>query len=544
MVQVRQRILAAGLAAAALTAPFAVQARKFYPDDPIERVPAPIDTGDLGRRKLNNEYDYFYMSFGKPGQRSDLGNGQYIRAQNVNTMGEVPDSEWYTNRHRQRRMTIEEIVRGPGNTSAPSTKGQWKVIDVKVEGVTPGFTIQDAEKRSYPIKFDVKENFELSTGADVIGSKFFYALGYNTPQNYIVYFTREQLVVPPGVKFIDRKGRERELTERDIDHILSDLPTTAEGRYRAVASLFITGKPIGPFRWNGTRTDDPNDTISHEHRRELRGLYVFDSWLNQTDAKSLNSHDTLVEERGSKFVRHYLLDFSAMLGTDAFEPKSPRAGHVYLLDWPNSAAHFFTFGLYVPAWERAHYPLKHEAGRIESTVFDAGRWKPHYFNPAFENCLPDDAFWAARQVMAFTEPEIRALLATGQYTHPEALPYLTRVLVERQQKIGREWFSRVLPLDNFRIEGGTRLVFEDLAVKYQFVPSREYNIKWFRFDNEAETRTAIAGAGFEIPQEAAIGGRGLYLAADIDAGEANKNVTVYLHRRGGAWEPVGVERNW
>jgi hypothetical protein len=136
------------------------------------------------------------------------------------------------------------------------------------------------------------------------------------------------------------------------------------------------------------------------------------------------------------------------------------------------------------------------------------------------------------------------LLATGQYTHPEALPYLTRVLVERQQKIGREWFSRVLPLDNFRIEGGTRLVFEDLAVRYQFVPSRKYNIKWFRFDNEAETRTAIAGAGFEIPQEAAIGGRGLYLAADIDAGEANKNVTVYLHRRGGAWEPVGVERNW
>jgi hypothetical protein len=218
---------------------------------------------------------------------------------------------------------------------------------------------------------------------------------------------------------------------------------------------------------------------------------------------------------------------------------------VYLIDWHSTAAHFFTLGLYVADWERADYPLKYEAGRIESEVFDPARWKTNYFNPAFVNCLPDDAFWAAKQVMAFTEPEIRALLATGQYTHPEALPYLTRILLERQRKIGQEWFTRILPLDNFRIEGGSRLAFEDLGVKYGFAQPRKYNVKWSRFDNEAETKTAIAGAtGLELPADAAVGGRGLYLAADIDAGDGRKNVTVFLRRRGGTWEPVGVERNW
>jgi hypothetical protein len=545
MVQIRQRILAAVAVSAVLVLPVVVEARRFYPDDPLEHVPPPINAGDLQRRRLSADFDYFYMTFGKPGERSDRGHGQYIRAQNANTLGEVPDSEWYTNRHARRRLTVAEMVRGPGNATPPSIKGPWRVIDVKAEGVTPGFTIQDAEKRSYPIKFDVRENFELSTGADVIGSKFFYALGYNTPQNYVVYFTREQLVVAPNVKFIDEKGRERDLDERDIDRLLEDTPKTKDGRYRAVASLFISGKPVGPFRYHGTRTDDPNDVIPHEHRRELRGLYVFASWLNHNDSKSLNSHDTLVEERGIKFIRHYLLDFSATLGTDAFEPKSPRAGYVYLLDWPSTAAHFFSLGFYIAPWERADYPLKHEAGRIESEVFTPDRWKPNYFNPSFENCLPDDAFWAAKQVMTFTEPEIRAMLETGQYTHPEALPYLTKVLVERQQKIGRTWFSRVLPLDKFRIESGTRLAFDDLGVKYRFASARNYNVKWSRFDNEAETKTAIAGAtGVELPRDAAIGGRGLYLAADIDAGEPGKTVTVFLRRRGGTWEPVAVERNW
>ena len=35
------------------------------------------------------------------------------RAQNLNTIDEVPDSSWFTNRVGTRPLTIDELVRGP-----------------------------------------------------------------------------------------------------------------------------------------------------------------------------------------------------------------------------------------------------------------------------------------------------------------------------------------------------------------------------------------------------------------------------------------------
>ena len=50
----------------------------------------------------------------------------------------------------------------------------------------------------------------------------------------------------------------------------------------------------------------PFDIVLHENRRDLRGLYVFSAWLNNTDAKAGNTLDTIVEENGVRFIRHYL----------------------------------------------------------------------------------------------------------------------------------------------------------------------------------------------------------------------------------------------
>jgi len=66
---------------------------------------------------------------------------------------------------------------------------------------------------------------------------------------------------------------------------------------------------VGPFRYEGTRSDDPNDIVPHEARRDLRGLFVFCAWLNHTDAKAANSLNALVQEDGVTFIRHYLIDF-------------------------------------------------------------------------------------------------------------------------------------------------------------------------------------------------------------------------------------------
>jgi hypothetical protein len=49
----------------------------------------------------------------------------------------------------------------------------------------------------------------------------------------------------------------------------------------------------------------------------------------------------------------------------------------------------------------------------------------------------DDAFWAARRVMAFSDDLIRALVKTGQFSDPRAEAYLGDVLIKRRDKIGR-----------------------------------------------------------------------------------------------------------
>ena len=36
-----------------------------------------------------------------------------IRAKNVNTIDEVPDSSWFTNRIGTRALTADEVMRGP-----------------------------------------------------------------------------------------------------------------------------------------------------------------------------------------------------------------------------------------------------------------------------------------------------------------------------------------------------------------------------------------------------------------------------------------------
>ena len=54
--------------------------------------------------------------------------------------------------------------------------------------------------------------------------------------------------------------------------------------------------------------------------------------------------------------------------------------------------------------------------------------------------------------MAFTDEDIRVLVKTGQYSNPAAEEWLIRCLRERRDKIGRAFLSKVLPLDDFRIE--------------------------------------------------------------------------------------------
>ncbi|HUS08209.1 MAG TPA: hypothetical protein VMZ52_18035 [Bryobacteraceae bacterium] len=538
MGKVQQRVLTAW----AIFSLSAAGAPRFYPDDPLTVIPAPQRVEKAKKRKISEYYDYFYNTFGHPGERNK--NGHVIDSREVNTLGEAPDSAWYTNRHAGKRMTIAELVRGTGNTTPPSPGGKWKVIAGKSEGVTPGLTIEDTRGNKYLLKFDPVTDPELATGADTIGAKFFYALGYNVPENYPITFDRAQLVIGEKAEFSDTKGRKRAMNAGDVDFLLTRVPANPDGSYRALASRFISGELLGPFRYNGTRRDDPNDTVPHELRRDLRGLFVFASWLNHTDAKSSNSMDALVDEGGLRYIRHYLIDFGAAFGSDSFMAKSPRNGNVYMFDWRTSAKEFFTFGLYTPKWMSADYPHIRGVGRLESGAFDPEKWHSNYENPAFENCLPVDAYWAAKKVMAFRDDEIRALVNTGQYSEPAAVDYLTKTLMARRDKIGRTWYSRVLPLEDFEVREN-QLTFVDLAVANKYMPSRTYSWQWSTFDNATGRKEAIpAETSPHLPRSVQTAADGAYYAADIQAEDPAKRVTVYMRRKGAGYQIAGIDRTW
>jgi hypothetical protein len=517
--------------------------QQFYPDDPLAREPEPLRVEEAKFRKLNDYFDLFMHTFGKPGEPVREG-GPPPRARSINTIDEVPDSRgWFVNRIGVRPLSVEEIVRGPGNDRPPA-EGSWKIVAAKTEGVTPGFRIQDATGQRYLLKFDPATNPEMATAADVIGSLLFHALGYYVPQNYLVEFDERRLDIAEGATMPDAVGNARPITATDVAHALLRVPRSAGGRIRAVASRYLAGRPLGEYRYFGTRRDDPNDIVPHEHRRELRGLHVFCAWLNHNDSRAINDLDMLVEEDGLRFVRHHLIDFGAILGSASVTSDTARDGNAYFWEGRRSLAQIATLGLLVPRWARARYQRSRAVGMVNDDAFDPDEWKPNYPNPAFDRRRPDDEFWAAKKVMAFTDEQLAAVVAAARYSRAEDTALVTRYLIERRNRIGRKYFAKVLPLDRFRVEGG-RLAWDDLGVAHGFDPPREVSVAWQRFDNATGARTPLAGrSGPTLPPEIADAPPGTYVAARLQAGEAAKAVDLVLRQQGGSVTVVGVERHW
>ena len=286
------------------------------------------------------------------------------------------------------------------------------------------------------------------------------------PENYIVYFDPEILRLGEKVKFTDEKGRKRFMNREDLDAILERIERLPDGRIRVAASKYLAGGLKGPFEYRGTRKDDPNDIIPHEHRRELRGLRVIAAWLNHFDTKANNSLDVYVEEG---YMKHYLIDFGSTLGSQGNEPMPPEIGHENTFDPNEISTNIVTLGLYVRPWEKIE-PIRYPSiGYFRSDIFHPRKYKGIFPNPAFENMTDQDGYWGAKQVMSFTDEQIKAAVAEGQYSEPEAADFLLQKIIERREIVGRYWFDRVNPLDNFELretsDGNQELRFVDLGVE-------------------------------------------------------------------------------
>jgi hypothetical protein len=412
-------------------------------------------------RTVSLYYDFFDSSLVQPFKRAfDFGRAAGPKpALNVNSVDGVPDSSWFTNRNGRSVIPADEIRRGPGGF-APPVPGTWTITSSKALGGSPGFVIADTAGQRFLIKFDSAEYPELATGAEVVATRLYHAAGYNVPATSIVRFRPENLRLKDGIKIIDARGKQRLMTQADLEEILAGVPRLADGSIRAMASAFLPGKIKGQFLFYGRRKDDPNDWIPHEHRRDLRGLRVIASWVNDDDVYAMNTLDTYVEEGGRRFLRHYILDFSSALGADNRAPNYDRAGYEYQVDGSEVFKSLVSLGFYERSWDK-RAPVVHKSiGIFHNELFHPARWKPNEPLVAFQNMSVADGYWAAKVVMSFTDEQIRAAVAAGEYSDPEAAEYLTRTLIERRDIIGRYWYARAGALDNFRVVSGTSLALE------------------------------------------------------------------------------------
>ncbi len=532
--------------------PGADTTRRFYQDDPLWLDPDTNDVPPVSEFELFEDYDFVENSFGHPG-------GPAGPSLNINTLDEVPDSSWFTNRIGSGKMTVAEVVRGP-DTGAGPAPGVWWLTGRPAAGVTPKFTIRDAHGDTYLIKLDPPALPELASSAELISTKIFHAIGYHVPENYLIDLDPSGLEIAPDATFRTSRGDERAIRRADVTHWLKDQVRNQDGTIRALASRFVQGVPVGQFRYYGTRGDDPNDIYPHEYHRQLRALRVFDAWLGHDDTKALNSLDAYVEEDGRRYIRHYLLDFGATLGSGSTHIKPRQAGYEYYVEGDKILKGIFTFGLWAPDWTKAEYPDYPAVGRYEADFFEPWLWKPKYPNPAFDRMDAADAFWAANIVSRFTDEMIRAIVAAGKISDPEAAAYLTQVLTERRDKVVRYWISRTNPLDSFdvqrRADSQLQLTFDNAAVRLGAAPQgARYVVRWSALDNllgqeRPWGRVDLEGARAGVPHASwgpvdDVGDR--YTVAAIRTVHAdyphwNEPVVVTLRDRAGDVRVVGIER--
>lgn len=410
-------------------------------------------------------------------------------AVNVNALDEVPNSSWFQNRIGQFDLTPEDVARGEcGDTpNLDTAHGKWKVVNAKPDGANPGFFIEANDGHRYLLKFDGKNQPLRASAADVVGSKLYWALGYHSVCNEVVYFEPSQLGIAEDAMTKTETGEERPMTEHDVQTVLGKGFRLKNGMIRASASRFVPGKPLGPFRYQDTRSDDPNDVIPHEERRELRAAHLPAAWINHIDAREQNTFDVLVDEGNRKFIRHYKIDWGDALGI-GWEPDrlARHFGYSYAFDLEQIGEDLFTLGLLDRPWHAPERTKVHIFGYYSEKSFVPSEWRGVYQIPAFERRTPSDVLWMVRIMSKLTDAHLHAIVARAQLPDARQSRYLEHALSARRDRFFAEYLRKYVPLADFRLarrEKDSRrqsLCFEDLAVRHGVVKPNETYYQ-FRF---------------------------------------------------------------
>jgi hypothetical protein len=552
---------AAGVFAAALalagTGCAADPALRGFPDRPVAwqehdaenvpRAPRPSDLGELDsalitRDDLAGEVD---RALALEGARP---------ARDVNAADEVPCSTWFCPRNHLAPLTPEAIAAGP---SGIAPRLPLRIVKGKDRGAALGYQVVDADGRKYLLKLDPIGHLGMASAAELTGTRIFHAAGYNVPSNFVLDLGPDDLIVDPDATFSLYKVQKRPLTAELVRQRLTGAARTPDGRLRAVAVSWIPGKVLGAFDMKSRRADDPNDRIRHEDRRALRASWMIYAWLGVFDASAINTIDSYVEDGDRHYVRHYLIDFGAGLGSATLDVKGPHEGGQHVVEIGRSLATALSLGLY-----RRHYQSRRDEWSVTvaqhpaiawypAETFDVEAFRTNRKVPAHKRMTDRDAYWGAKVVTSFTDEQLASVAAVARLDESEA-SYLVRALAARRDIIGRRYLTAMTAIESpvmVADAGGARVCFDDLAIArgYAEAAGLRYRIEISDDRGRQQGSLTLAAQGARscvpVPEAARAGGyRVIAISAEREAdGKWRAAKTSRIHVRGG--RVVGLERD-
>ena len=212
-----------------------------------------------------------------------------------------------------------------------------------------------------------------------------------------------------------------------------------------------------------------------------------------------------------------------------------------------------TLGFGVPAWRKMDFYESPAIGRLPAldVPFDPQQWKTGIPNAAFLRARPDDTFWAARRVAAFSDEMVRALVKDAEFADAAASQFIVDTLVKRRDAIARTYLPHVNPVVDPVLGTDGRLTFANAAVDagVAAAPDR-YTVGWAEFDNTTgavrELGVTEGQSGIGAPP-ALPGAPGSYVRVSIGARPpANpawaEPVHAFFRRTADGWKLVGFRR--
>jgi len=463
-----------------------------------------------------------------------VGQGYKHRAANVNQVDEVSNSTWFTNKNHVRAVPLDEIRKGPFGGIFPTPP--YVITHAKLSGNNLGFQMKDAAGKKWVVKLDPPGCPQLISGAGAVATRLLWTAGYNLPRDVWFRFRPEDLTIDPDLQAGKKKG-EKPFYPSQLDYMLTRGFRYPDGSSSAEASLFLEGKPLGLIDMRGKRGDDANDLYKHKNRRELRGLFVLMSWLNSWDTKDHQNLDMFQGDSAGGYVKHNILDVDAALGAGGGGPKPTLMGWEYTIDWGWMMKRVFTLGFVTEPWRHADENTGiPSVGHLEYEVYDPNAFRTLQPHPAFRERTLGDCYWGAKLVCSFSEAQIRAAVEGAGYDDPKAADFLTKALVERRDKVGRYWFSRVTPVDYFHVANGT-LWFRDLAVDRGLSAARHYKVE-VKAGKGAKRAIDLPTTELSLSELGGVTGD-VNLAFEVSGGEAEPTL-VTLRHSGDTWSVIEV----